>query len=82
MSPTSSTVGKKNSSISAGTVSMHDDLLVAPRVPVLGRVLDEVVTDGDHEVCLVEARHLVVARLQADRAERVRVLEVEQPLAP
>ena len=51
-----------------------DDLLVAPRVPVRRRVLDEVVADGDHHVGVVEARERVVARLQADGAERVRVL--------
>ena len=49
-----------------------DDLLVALRVPVLGRVLDQVVADRQHQVGLVEAGHAVVARLQADRAERLR----------
>ena len=58
-----------------------DDPLVAPRVPVLGRVLDEVVADGDHHVGVVEAGERVVARLQAHRPERARVLVVEHPLA-
>ena len=58
----------------------HDDLLVAARVPVLGRVLDQVVADRDHQVGVVEAGHLVVAGLEADRAERLRVLVVDQPL--
>ena len=61
-------------------VDAHDPL-VALRVPVRGRVLDEVVADRDHHVGLLEARQRVVARLHADGAERVRVLVVEHPLA-
>ena len=57
-----------------------DDLLVAARVPVLGRVLDQVVADRDHHVGLVEAGHRVVARLQPDRAERLRVVGGSSPL--
>ena len=58
-----------------------DDPLVASRVPVRRRVLDEVVADGDHDVGVLEAGQRVVARLQADGAERVRVLVVERALA-
>ena len=58
----------------------HHDPLVGAGVPVLGSVLDEVVADGDHHVGVLEAGHRVVARLQADGAERVRVLVVEQAL--
>ena len=50
-----------------------DDLLVALGVPVLRRVLDEVVADRDHDVGVLEAGHRVVARLQPDGAERLRV---------
>ena len=71
----------KCSSTSAGDGVDADDLLVALGVPVLGRVLDEVVADGDHDVGVLEARQRVVARLQADGAERVRVLVVERALA-
>ena len=60
---------------------MHDDLLVAPGVPVLRRVLDEVVADRDDDVGVLEAGHRVVARLQADGAQRLGVLVVEQALA-
>ena len=74
MSPISSTSGMKYSSISAGDGVDADDLLVALRVPVLGRVLDEVVADREHHVGLLEAGHRVVARLQADGAERARVV--------
>ena len=56
-------------------------VLSRARVPVLGRVLDEVVADGDHDVRLGEAGELVVALLQADGAERVRVGVVERALA-
>ena len=38
-----------------------DDRLVPAAVPVVGRVLDEVVADRDHEVGHLEAGHLVVA---------------------
>ena len=58
-----------------------DDRLVAVRVPVLGRVLDEVVADREHHVGLAEAGHLVVARLEADRAERLVVVGREEALA-
>ena len=37
-------------------------------------MLDEVVADREHDVGLVEAGHLVVARLEPDRAERLRVV--------
>ena len=60
---------------------MHDDPLVALGVPVLGRVLDEVVADREHDVGVLEARHRVVARLEADGAERARVGVVEDALA-
>ena len=46
------------------------------------RVLDEVVADRDHDVGVLEAGQRVVARLQADGAERVRVLVVEQRPCP
>ena len=49
---------------------------------LLRRVLDEVVADGDHHVGVLEAGQRVVARLQADGAERVRVLVVEQRPCP
>ena len=58
-----------------------DDLLVAPRVPVRGGVLDEVVADGDDHVGVLEAGHGVVARVQPDGAQRLGVGVVEQPLA-
>ena len=80
MSPISSTSGMKNSSISAATVSIDHDLLVAARVPVLGRVLDQVVADRDDHVGVVEPGHLVVARLEPDGAQRVGILVVEQAL--
>src|SRR3954467_8092111 len=50
-----------------------DDRLVAARVPVARRVLDQVIADGDHHVGLLEAGQRVVARLQADRTERLRI---------
>ena len=81
MSPTSSTSGMKYASISAGSESMQTIRLVALRVPVLRRVLDEVVADREHHVGLVEAGHRVVAGLQADRAERLRVVGRQQALA-
>ena len=71
----------KCSSTSGGTRVDADDRLVALRVPVRRRVLDEVVADGDHHVGVLEAGQRVVARLQADGAERVRVLVVEHALA-
>ena len=80
MSPISSTSGTKYSSISAATRVDADDRLVASRVPVLGRVLDEVEADREHEVGVLEAGHVVVVRLQADGAERLRVGGVEQAL--
>ena len=49
----------------------HHDPLVAVGVPVLGRVLDQVIADSDDHVSVLEARHLVVAGLQADRAQGV-----------
>jgi hypothetical protein len=58
----------------------HDDRLVAPGVPVLRRVLDQVEADRQDDVSLLEAGHLVVVRLKADGAERLRVARVEQPL--
>ena len=82
MSPMSSTSGVKYSSISAGCGVDDDDLLVAPRVPVRGRVLDEVVADGDDHVGVLEAGHRVVARLQPDGAERLGVVVVEQRPCP
>ena len=39
----------------------HDDLLVALGVPVLGRVLDQVVADRQHDVGVLEPGHRVVA---------------------
>ena len=57
-----------------------DDLLVAVGVPVLGGVLDQVIADRDDEVGVLEAGHLVVTCLQADRPDRARVLEVDQAL--
>ena len=50
-----------------------DDLLVALGVPVRGRVLDEVVADREHDVGVLEPGEGVVARGQADGAERPRV---------
>jgi hypothetical protein len=44
-------------------------------------VLDEVVADRDHDVGVLEARHRVVARLQADGAERLGVGVVHDALA-
>jgi hypothetical protein len=58
-----------------------DDPLVAVRVPVGRRVLDQVVADRDDDVGRLEAGQRVVARLQSHRAERARVLVVEHPLA-
>ena len=80
MSPISSTSGTKNSSISAATLSIRMIRLSALRVPVLGRVLDEVVADRDDDVGVLEPGHRVVARLQADGSQRVGILVVEQPL--
>ena len=74
MSPISSTSGRKYSSISAATLSIMTIRLSPSRVPVLGRVLDQVVADRDHQVGVLEPGHLVVARLQPDGPERVRVL--------
>ncbi len=59
----------------------HDDHLVAVGVPVLRRLLDEVVADRDHEVGVGEAGELVVGVVDADRAERELVLEVQRALA-
>ena len=81
MSPTSSTSGWKNSSISAGWESTTTIFLSRARVPVLRRVLDEVVADGDDHVGVLEAGHRVVAVVQADGAQRARVLDVEHALA-
>jgi hypothetical protein len=63
-----------------GGVDAHDPL-VAVRVPVRGRVLDEVVADRDDHVGVLEARQRVVVRLQADGAQRVGVLVVQGALA-
>ena len=82
MSPIRSTSVMKCSSTSGATVSMQTIFLSRVRVPVRGRVLDEVVADGDHHVGVLEAGQRVVARLQPDGAERVRVLVVEQRPCP
>ncbi len=58
-----------------------DDLLVPARVPVLGRVLDQVVADGQHHVRLVEAGHGVVAGLEPNGAERLGRVHRDQALA-
>ena len=58
----------------------HDDLLVAARVPVLRRVLDQVVADRDHQVRVLEPGHLVVAGLQTDRPKGFGIVEVEEAL--
>ena len=72
----------KCSSTSAATVSMQTIRLSRCGFQLRRRVLDEVVADGDHDVGVLEAGQRVVARLQADRAERVRVLVVEQRPCP
>jgi len=61
-------------------VDAHDPL-VALGVPILRRVLDQVVADREHEVGDVESGHLVVAGLEADRAEGVGVVRVQEALA-
>ena len=50
-------------------------------IEISGRVLDEGIADRDHQVGVVEPRHLVVTRLQPDGSQRVRILVVEQSLA-
>ena len=80
-SPTRSQAVTKCSSTSAATVSIADDRLVALRVPVDRRVLDEVVADRDDDVGVLEAGQLVVARLHADGAAPVRVVVGEDALA-
>ena len=82
MSPTRSTSVMKCSSTSAATVSMQTIVLSRSGFQLLRRVLDEVVADRDHDVGVLEARERVVARLQADGAERARVLVVEQRPCP
>ena len=48
--------------------------LVTSRVPVLGRVLNQVVANRQHEVGVGEPGHLVVARLEPDSAEGTRIV--------
>ena len=43
-------------------------------------MLDQVVADRDHEVGVLEPGHLVVAGLEPDRAERLGILVVDEPL--
>ena len=75
MSPTRSTAGHEVLVDLGGDRVDADDRLVAARVPVRGRVLDEVVAHGDDDIGVLEAGERVVARLQPDGAERARVLE-------
>ena len=58
----------------------RDDLLVALGVPVLGGVLDQVVADRHHQVGVLEPGHLVVAGLEPDGPQGLRILVVDQPL--
>src|SRR3954451_23728963 len=57
------------------------DLLVAPGVPVRRGMLDEVVADRDDHVGVFEAGHRVVARVEADRAQRMAVVGIDDALA-
>ena len=58
-----------------------DDRLVAVRVPVLRRMLHEVVADRDHQIRDLEPGHPVVARLEPDRTKRLGVAGVHRALA-